>query len=202
MVRFLADNSGMDISLLTFHGFAYDGKTFLAKQVEVEGTADPEPRPARRRPSEAEHRENLERRLEDSTVREVFDEALAMFRGNWPNLLEGYNQHGLTLNLRGRTPSGRRRRQQYARIGVVSRESATMIFFPRAKALCLDKFEQPVQEIRYDTWPRDREPLKDPDTEIHFKFNAEEWETHKERMNALTQAVYAAWESGEREDVA
>ena len=33
MVRFLADNSGMDISLLTFHGFNYDGKTILAKQV-------------------------------------------------------------------------------------------------------------------------------------------------------------------------
>ena len=27
MVSFLVNNSGMDISLLTFHGFAYDGKT-------------------------------------------------------------------------------------------------------------------------------------------------------------------------------
>ena len=26
MVKFLADNSGMDISLLTFHGFEYEGK--------------------------------------------------------------------------------------------------------------------------------------------------------------------------------
>ena len=40
MVRFLAENSGMDISLLTFHGFAYDGRTLLARQVEVEGAAD------------------------------------------------------------------------------------------------------------------------------------------------------------------
>ncbi len=44
MVRFLADNSGMDISLLTFHGFAYDGKTLLARQVEVEGAAEPDRR--------------------------------------------------------------------------------------------------------------------------------------------------------------
>ena len=29
MARFLAENSGMDISLLTFHGFEYDGKTIL-----------------------------------------------------------------------------------------------------------------------------------------------------------------------------
>ena len=39
------------------------------------------------------------------------------------------------------------------------------------------------------------EPLEDPDTEIHFKFTAEEWETHKDRLHALTQAVYQAWES-------
>ena len=41
MVRFLAQNSGMDISLLTFHAFDYDGKTILAKQVEVEAADEP-----------------------------------------------------------------------------------------------------------------------------------------------------------------
>ena len=45
MVRFLAENSGMDISLLTFHGFAYDGRTLLARQVEVEGAAEPDRSP-------------------------------------------------------------------------------------------------------------------------------------------------------------
>ena len=92
-------------------------------------------------------------------------------------------------------------KQAYARIDLWKAGEVWVLFQPRAKALCLNEFEQPVQEIRHDTWPRDREPLEDPDTEIHFKFNAEEWETHRERMNALTQAVYAAWESGEGEDV-
>ena len=41
MVRFLAQNSGMDISLLTFHAFDYNGKTILAKQVEVEAAKEP-----------------------------------------------------------------------------------------------------------------------------------------------------------------
>ena len=36
MVGFLANNSNMDISLLTFHGFVHNGKTLLAKQVQVE----------------------------------------------------------------------------------------------------------------------------------------------------------------------
>ena len=54
MVRFLAENSGMDISLLTFHGFAYHDKTLLARQVEVEAAAEPGPRRARRYVSTAE----------------------------------------------------------------------------------------------------------------------------------------------------
>ena len=51
MVRFLAENTGMDISLLTFHGFTYDGKMFLARQVEVEAATNPGPRrPGQDRP--------------------------------------------------------------------------------------------------------------------------------------------------------
>ena len=71
----------------------------------------------------------------------------------------------------------------------------TIVFFPRAKALCLDEFRQPVKDIRYDTWPKHREPVEDPDTEIQFTFTADEWEEHKERLSALTTAVYEAWEN-------
>ena len=39
IVDFLASNSNLDISLLTFHGFTHEGKTLLAKQVEV-GSSD------------------------------------------------------------------------------------------------------------------------------------------------------------------
>ena len=76
-----------------------------------------------------------------------------------------------------------------------------VVFFPRAKSLCLDEFSQPMEEIRCNAWPKDREPLEDPDTEIQFKFTAEEWENHRDRLNALTSAVYEAWESsGQEED--
>ena len=34
-----------------------------------------------------------------------------------------------------------------------------------------------------------------PRTEIQFQFTAEEWEQHKERMSALTTAVYEAWKN-------
>ena len=70
----------------------------------------------------------------------------------------------------------------------------TIVFFGRAKTLCLDEFRQPVQEIRYETHPRNRDPL-DLRAELKFPFTADEWEQHRDRLSALTTAVYEAWEN-------
>ena len=199
MVRFLAENSGMDISLLTFHGFAYDGRTLLARQVEVEGAAEPERRSARRRRSVAENRERLEGRIEESGVTEPFDAVRDMFRENWPGHRTYIGVHGLNIRLKRPSGSGA---ASYARIGAGGGQ-ISLVFFPWTKSLCLDEFRQPIEEIRYDTWPRNRDPLEDARTEIQFKLRPEEWETHEERLYALTRAVYEAWESrGQEEDSA
>lgn len=184
MVRFLAENSGMDISLLTFHGFAYDGKTLLARQVEVEAAAEPGPRRPRRYRSTEERRELLRKKIRDSGMSETFSAMERMFETNWPGLRKyPTTKWGLSIRLM---------RRAYARIDPW-KGGVTLVFFPRAKELCLDEFRQPVREIRYETWPRNREPLEDPNTEIQFKFTAEEWEQHKNRLSALTTAVYEAW---------
>ena len=190
MVRFLAENTGMDISLLTFHGFTYDGKTLLARQIEVEATEEPGSRG--KRLTAEETRERLKRNLEASGVSETFSAVESMFEEIWLRFSTYPGVWGHSLKLRGRT---------YARIYLGERSANTgkrsvnVVFFPRAKALCLDEFRQPIDEIRHSTWPRNREPLKDPDTEIHFELTAEAWEQHKERLSALTTAVYEAWEN-------
>ena len=84
MVRFLAENTGMDISLLTFHGFAYDGKTLLARQVEVEAAVDPGPRRARQYRSAEEKRELLKKKCRDLRhVRDLQRRGEACSRTNW-----------------------------------------------------------------------------------------------------------------------
>ena len=191
MVRFLAENSGMDISLLTFHGFDYNGEILLAKQVEVEAVAEPGPRLGRRYVSTAERRERLTRSIEDSGMAETFDAVRGMFREAWPRSTTRPGAYGLGIRLQGKG--------QYARIDPEVGK-VRVVFFPRAKALCLDDFRRPVEELQYDTWPKDREPLEDPDTEIQFKFTAEEWENHKDLLHALTEAVYEAWESSGQEE--
>jgi hypothetical protein len=74
----------MDISLITFHGFAYGGKTLFARQVHVEGVADSESRSGSRYVSVAERRARLDERVEESGVSELFGAVREMFRENWP----------------------------------------------------------------------------------------------------------------------
>ena len=194
MVRFLAENSGMDISLLTFHGFAYDGKTLLARQVEVEGAAEPDRRPRRRYVPAAERWADWKRKREESGVPELVDAAIEMFRENWPASSSFPGHWGLGIHLKRQSVSGRG--VSYARIDAWRNGGGIRIcYFAWAKALCLEEFREPVDQMPHETYPPNRNPIEDPKTEIKFLLTAEEWETHKERLYALMQAVYEAWES-------
>ena len=190
MVRFLANNSGMDISLLTFHGFTYNGKTLLARQVEVEGTADLDPRPARRYLSVAETRERLARRIEESGVSELFDAVRDMFREKWHDSGESINPGSLSFSLWEHTES---RRRAYARINP-DPGKVRITFYGRSISLCTDQFDQAKQAIRFDTWG------KGTYSELIFPLDPAGWETNKDRLSALTSAVYEAWESGGQEE--
>ena len=197
MVRFLAENSGMDISLLTFHGFEYDGKTILAKQVEVEPPTEPDHRPSRRTVSVAEKRERLERLIEESGVSEQFAAVRNMFREHWPESSTSPQIYGLSIQLRRQPGLGTR--ASYAYIQVWN-GGLGIVFHPKAKKLCLDEFRKRVQDIRYDTWPQNRDPLEDSDTSIAFKVNPEEWQTHKDTLTALVRSIYAAWQNEAQDD--
>ena len=207
MVKFLADNSGMDISLLTLHGFEYDGKTLLAKQVEVEGEIDSPnspPRRTRRYVTRAERRRQLDARIKEYGLQDLFDDSIGMFRENWGGSGERPVAHGINVRLRYRTESGRASWQRYARVGPAGDGRIEIVFFPQAVALCVDEFRPAieVEQIPFRTWPsgRENQALEDLDLEIQFLLTADDWETHRETLTALTQAVYKSWgasESGE-----
>ena len=118
MVKFLAENSGMDISLLTFHGFNYDGKTILAKQVEVQGVEDVDidTKKIRRRRTNAQLLASIDESVDKHGVRNLFDSTRDLFRDNWKSSEQGPRTFGFNVQLPGRTPTGRRTRHAYARI--------------------------------------------------------------------------------------
>ena len=197
MVRFLAQNSGMDISLLTFHAFDYNGKTILAKQVEVEAAEEPSPRPRRRRRNQEERKQDFFEKASRLGARASVDEIRRVLTDSWPESEENMDRYGLNFQLRQASELKR-----FARVDATGKENIYLVFFPRAKALCLDEFREPVREIRHETWPRKREPLDDPDTEIQFRVTPQEWETHKESLTALVQSIYTAWQNQDEDDEA
>ena len=192
MVDFLANNSGMDISLLTFHGFVYDGKTLLAKQVRVEGAAELGPSTAGRRPGAAERRARLDGRLEAFGTSDLFAAVRDMFRKNWHGLGENIGPTAIGLRLRQRTETGMRT-VSYARI-TPQQGKVRIIFYDWAVGLCPGDFDQAKQAIPFETEGWGGKPA------VAFPLDPAGWETHKERLYKLTQAVYEARESRNQDE--
>ena len=190
MVRFLAGNSGMDISLLAFQGFMHEGKTLLARQVEVEGATEPRGPSGRRRLSAAEKKERLEKRIEECGVTELLTAAREIFHEKWHSCKENIGPTAIGFLLSERTESGRRT-LSYARIDV-DQGRIRPVFYGRAVNLCPDEFDQAKQAIPFETYrgPSDTEGTY---AEVKFSLDATGWDTHKERLAALMQAVYQAW---------
>ncbi len=183
MVDFLANNSGMDISLITFHGFAYGRKTLFAKHVHVEGVVDSKSRSGDRYVSVAERRARLDERVEEYRVTELFGAVRDMFGATWPDSKMHPTVTGLSIKLK---------KQTYARIDLGKTGEVWINFQPRAKALCLNEFEQPVAAIPHRTWPHDRDPLADADASVALQLTAEAWRTHEEMLTRLARVVHEA----------
>ena len=191
MVRFLAENSAMDISLLTFHGFAHEGKTLLARQIEVEAAAETgRPRRTRRYLSTAEREARLEAVVEESGTSGLFGEVRDMFRENWPGLIEYIGPTALGFHL-GQRIESRWRTRSYARI-YPDKGTVGIAFYGRTITLCRGQFDQAKKLMDFQTY-RDPDDPEDTYAELNFTVDETQWETHKKRLDDLTQAVYLAW---------
>ncbi len=193
MVNFLAKNSNLDIALLTFHGFNYEGKTLLAKQVKVEGRD----RPPDKRPSNEELRESLRERSKEFGIGLLYEEIRKMLSDNWPSSRQYPKKLGFTVTMQ---PSPGKRRRSYARIDPEN-EQVRLVFFQRAIDMCRDEFMDAVDLIPCETWPRHRHPIKDKgNTEIQFLLSQDAWNSHRETISKLTRAVYEGLEDSNTED--
>ena len=192
MVKFLADNSGMDISLMTFHGFAHGDKTLLAKQVEVEGGIASERARAARAPSREERRAKLNDLIDRNGIRGLFGAVVGLFRENWPSSYESPGSKSLTFGLRTEGSP-----LTYVRVNAGEREKARIVFYRRAFVLRQDDFQRAMEAMDYVTYPQNLDPFEEERTrEIQFPLTTYDWEHHKERLTSLTKAIYDAWESG------
>lgn len=199
MVRFLAENSGLDISLLTFHGFDEGGKTLLAKRVEVSRSEDGLSTPAGRHGrSSAELKAILDSDLDESDVAGQFEEVKSMFEAKWPKATRSLVAGGRGFSLRFRRPDGK-----YRALGrfEVRQHELLIVFYPRVIRLCRDEFRPCLAEIEYELWKPGPDPLPEEGEQpaITFKVTPEVWTRQKERLTSLVESVYEAWLSAEED---
>ena len=183
MVKFLAENSGMDISLLTFHGFTLDGKTILAKQVEVDGSEVPTPVPPPKSLGREERLELLTKRSEELGVGETFSGIRHLFMNNWKKGSEGIRRDFSYMLLE---------RVWYARLAPES-GVVRMAFYPWTINMCSEAFSQIEREIRSETH-RSKYRDKYNRDELHLLITPDVWESSSEKLATLTQTIYSAWQ--------
>ena len=204
MVRFLAAGS-IDVSLLTFHGYSYDGRTLLARQVQVEAIPEPEEKRQRgRRLGRRQRRELLEQHIDQHTAerpeaRELWNAVLGMFHENLRSPIErptGGGGEPTKHRLRLLMP-GRGRSLAAIQLGPFGPHTGLVsaIFFPDTVRLCLDKFTQIRRDVpSYLTWPRNSPERETGAIEIEFPFNSlAEWAAHKDRLASVTRSIYEAY---------
>ena len=148
MVRFLAER-GIDISLLTFHGYMHGGQTLLARQVHVESTPS-------RRLNQSERLEQLDSRIRARTQQweegyELWNAVREMFREGFRHPIPRADGRKAEWALyRVNLYIGRK--GPYAAVQL--RDDAVVAdFYPKAVELCLSEFTQLRKELPFDTWP-------------------------------------------------
>ena len=199
MVRFLANNSGMDISLLTFHGFAYDGNTLLAKQVRVEAEGEPEPRQPKSTLSREEKLELIISRAKNEGVANLFLEVRRMFQVNWRVLSEKVSKQNVGLWLQEREESGKLKYKSHAYIRPTEDEVLVGFHWWHIercvhKLKLTDEFTRAMDTVPFRTWPshRKQNALEAPPVGIEFLLSTVRWETEGKALDELTRAVYDA----------
>lgn len=187
MVKFLTENSGMDISLLTFHGFNYEGKTILAKRVEVDGAVSPSPNSKKQNLSKEERLGLLKDLARDFGAGDTFSKVRGQFLESWQSVSEIVRTNHTAMRLRRNTSF-------IWHSSIVPESGRVRIFFyPWTIERCEDAFESAKAEIPYET----RYYNNEWGDGIDFLIEQGEWETHGESLAKLIQSIYEAWEDRE-----
>lgn len=197
MVDFLA-RQGVQITLLTFYGYSYEGKTFLAKQVQIEPI---QPEPSRLSLTRKERRKAREKAALERAgalgVEGLFNEVTESFTQlgshRWSPLTDGYTLYRTQIRL----PDGSRFNGLYS-IRFTENGRIRITFSPMAVHLCEQDFKE-SKAIEFSCEPPPNFPPTDRISEQWYcLFGEKEWEEHRETVLGLASAVRKAWDETAR----
>ena len=213
MVRYLA-NGGMGISLLTFSGYHYNGKTLLARQVEVKAQETIVKGSQVSRQPAMTRKERVIARVEEWRESwpegcDLFHSVRAMFNKNLNNTIEeGSRMRNETadyrIRYRRRVPgtkfSGAGHEWYSSMTFDPETQTVELYFFPLGVEKCLEQFIELEQVLPSRTSQGTSLEQRQGANDISLVLKSlAEWEKHKDKLVAAIQAVYAAYEQAAQE---
>ena len=187
MVQFMA-SGGMDISLLTFHGFlTSDGKTLLARNVEVDSANVPV-NPTRRSSSRNQIAQ-FEDRAAEIGMLEILNGVREMFRKHFDYKAHYASRHRMRFN---------RDKHSYFFIEIDEDQKCLNVgFHPRAVDLAIDEFNQ----LEKGNIPseRSRASVATPTDRVNYEvrfpiYSLAEWNAHKGQLIDLTKSIFSEYQ--------
>ncbi len=190
---------GVEIDLLTFLGYRHGDRMLLARQLERGDETQPPPRPPSQNTKKKERQENLNRKLDEYGMRDLWQDAVAIV---------GYNANpsyrknlGITFyNPKKRTlPTGVRTDGTH-KIEIVGQGVIRIVFFPAAVDLCFDKFQELEETLSFESERPPNATTTERVSEQWFcRLDESGWREHKDRIAELVRLVDERWrEAAER----
>ncbi len=197
MVDFLAAR-GVDVSLLTFHGYEHEGKTLLARQVRAEPEATEAARGGRnRRQSREERHRAVDEFAENQGVSDIFHEAVERFQQQGRYTLHARTR-GYTFYTARRSlelPEHETRFNAPLSLTITDRGEMRVTFFPVSVHLCKEEFGEAERTIPFEREPPPNAPPTNNVTEQWYCIlDRQRWNMRKETLFGLASSVSAAWD--------
>lgn len=196
MVEFLA-KQGVSISLLTFYGYNYEGKTLLAKLAPVQAelaVTEGNRRKGNRRERHEERRRAASERIVALGMQDFWDEVIEGIRQPGRYKAEHPRTDGLTFYRGGlRLPEHKPQFNAPLSVRFTDKGEIRITFFPISVHLCLAEFQE-AQAIPFQQEPHSNAPpTNDVKEQWYCVLDREGWAKHKEKLLASVSAVYTAW---------
>ncbi len=187
MVEFLVER-GVDISLLTFHGYQCGDRMILARQVE--GSVDGGD--IRRSDTASERRRTLAERARDLNIASLWQdavEALGIASNGYPTK-SGFTFYMPKITLPDDV-------NVYGSHSVVIDQSGKLrvTFYPAAVDVCWEQFQDKKGTIPFKfEEPPNAPPTKRVSEQWYCLLDEKKWELHKEAITTLANNVHDAWQ--------
>ena len=189
IVNFLAQR-GIEIQLLTFHGFTHEGKLFLARQIESIA-----PTPTRNSATKESNQAVLHEAAERLGVKAFLEEVASFIEARMP----GYRWPGKTaysFSLQEKTSEGRPTLRSYATLYLDTKQPGSLLLtlMPRAVKVAADDVNQFCADVPVAV--RNQKSY----SALDVSMSRDGWTTISPPLEQLLSAIVDGWKRSAADD--